>query len=327
MEVSKLPEDDNKVINFNQKEIDESILNTMRNVLYPGAKLESVLMVREYCKAARLDPLKKPVHIVPMKSFNQDTQKWESKDTIMPGIALYRIDASRSGDCAGISEPEFGPLIVGSFGGKEFCYPEWCKVTVKKIIKGMIVEFHAKEYWIENYASSSKTDLFPNKMWAKRPFGQIAKCAEAQAWRKGWPEVTGNTVTAEEMEGKDYIDSTATETKEPKNDKLKKLDRSTAMQYDSSSDSMIPMLTEKDLNDAYNLLQQAALKDGVEGLKIAWGNLDQKIVMDMKHDKEKIEHLKRLGEQCDKMKETPNQHKDWLEANERDEDEQNSKDT
>lgn len=41
-------------------------------------------------------------------------------------------------------------------------------------------------------------------MWAKRPYGQLAKCAEAQALRKAFPEV-GSMPTAEEMAGKEFV--------------------------------------------------------------------------------------------------------------------------
>ena len=39
-------------------------------------------------------------------------------------------------------------------------------------------------------------------MWAKRPYGQLAKCTEAQALRMAFPEHVGGHPTAEEMEGK-----------------------------------------------------------------------------------------------------------------------------
>lgn len=45
-------------------------------------------------------------------------------------------------------------------------------------------------------------------MWQKRPYGQIAKCAEAQALRKAFPEV-GSAPTADEMEGKQFGDDQA----------------------------------------------------------------------------------------------------------------------
>jgi hypothetical protein len=43
-------------------------------------------------------------------------------------------------------------------------------------------------------------------MWRKRPYGQLAKCAEAQALRKAFPEIVSQHPTAEEMEGKHFND-------------------------------------------------------------------------------------------------------------------------
>lgn len=186
----------------NSYDIDPHIWSTLKNSLYNGARDESILMVLDYCKAGNLDPLQKPVHIVPMSVKNAQTGKYEFKDTIMAGIGLYRIQAARSNQYAGVSEPAYGALITANLGGINFTYPEWCKVTVRKIVHGSIVEFSAKEYWIENYATSGRDSLAPNTMWKKRPYGQIAKCAEAQALRKAFPEIVSQQPTAEEMEGK-----------------------------------------------------------------------------------------------------------------------------
>lgn len=170
-------------------------ISVLQESLYPGAKADSVALVMEYCRAAGLDPMQKPVHIVPMWDKNLRAMR----DVIMPGVNSYRVNAMRSRDYLGISEPEFGPMVEG--GAVGISYPEWCKVTVKRSINGQIAEFTVVEYWIENYATAGKDSSMPNAMWKKRPRGQIAKCAEAQALRKAFPEIA-SAPTYEEMEGK-----------------------------------------------------------------------------------------------------------------------------
>lgn len=185
---------------------DPQLLATLKSSLFPGAKDESVLMAIEYCRHAKLDIMLKPVHLVPMWIVDKETGKGEMRDVVMPGINLYRIQASRSG-CAGISEPEFGEDVSECLGGVDITYPKWCRVTVKRIVAGKVAEYTAKELWKENYATAGKDkqtgkiSMAPNAMWKKRPYAQLAKCAEAQALRKAFPEI-GAMPTAEEMEGK-----------------------------------------------------------------------------------------------------------------------------
>ena len=156
----------------------DNTLNVLRDSLYPGSSDESLRMVIDYCKARKLDPLKKPVHLVPMsvKSGRKDSSGkdiYEFRETVMPGIGLYRIEAERSGTYAGMSEPEFGEDINETLGSVKITYPKFCKITVKKLLNGVIVEFTAKEYWKENYATKSRNDASPNAMWEKRPYGQL----------------------------------------------------------------------------------------------------------------------------------------------------------
>lgn len=178
---------------------EDELIDVLQSSLYPGAALSSIKMVISYCRAAALDPMQKPVHIVPMWDKNSKSMR----DVIMPGVGLYRTQAARSNALAGISEPEFGPDVEFELDGQRFRAPEWCRVTVKRILpNGSVGEFFAKEYWIENYATAGKDSVQPNTMWRKRPRGQLAKCAEAQALRRGFPEMTGSAPTADEMEGK-----------------------------------------------------------------------------------------------------------------------------
>lgn len=180
----------------------EDMREILRNSLYPGASDGSIDMVLGYCQAAGLDVMQKPVHIVPM----WDSKSGRMRDVVMPGIGMYRVQASRSGECAGVSEPEFGPMIRQAIGGVDIEFPEFCRVTTRRLMKnGAIAEFTAIEYWQENYAvkGGKEKSIAPNSMWTKRPRGQIAKCAQAQSLRLAFPEI-GAAPTAEEMEGKSF---------------------------------------------------------------------------------------------------------------------------
>lgn len=201
----------------------DAIRAALKNSLYPGAADQSIDMVMAYCQAAKLDVMTKPVHIVPMSvdTGRKDADGWpikEKRDVIMPGIGLYRTNASRTGQYAGVSKPEFGPTQTLHFKRDKWTkgpnnrrvkttvdgsiqHPEWCEVTVTKLVNGQECKFTAKEYWLENYAEKGDGGG-PNSMWEKRPFAQLAKCAEAQALRKAFPESVGSQPTAEEMEGK-----------------------------------------------------------------------------------------------------------------------------
>lgn len=176
------------------------MMNVLQNSLYPGAQESSIKLVINYCKASGLDPMQKPCHIVPMYVKGRDGGSM--RDVIMPGIGLYRTQAARSGSYAGMTEPEFGEDITETLGSASITYPRWCRITIKRQMPdGAIAEFTAKEFWKENYATAGKDSAAPNAMWKRRPYAQIAKCAEAQALRKAFPEI-GAAPTAEEMEGK-----------------------------------------------------------------------------------------------------------------------------
>jgi phage recombination protein Bet len=195
---------------LHQRGIDESMWNALLSSVFPGANLNSVIMAVDYCRARKLDILMKPVHIVPMSVKNPSNNQYEMRDVIMPGVGLYRIQAERTGNYAGADAPEFGDLITQEFAGKDnvkitISFPEWCKVTVYKLLpNGDKAAYSVIEYWLENYATQSRYVEAPNAMWAKRPRGQLVKCAEAQVLRRAWPEI-GQEATAEEMQGKEYI--------------------------------------------------------------------------------------------------------------------------
>src|SRR5690606_29221883 len=129
----------------------EAIRTALKTSLYPGASDESVEMVLAYCQAGGLDPMTKPVHIVPMwipekKEGNRVIRPGGMQDVIMPGIELYRTKAHRTGEYAGQDEAEFGPTVTDKLGGVEVRYPEWCKVTVYRLTSAGVRPYSAKVY-------------------------------------------------------------------------------------------------------------------------------------------------------------------------------------
>ena len=178
---------------------DKSDWKALVEAIYPAAQTpESVILALSYCKARKLDPFKRCVHIVPI---------WDSKrrcnvDTIWPGIGELRTTAHRTKCYAGRDKTEFGPDTEKTWEGKTkgqygkdykitVTFPEWAQVTVYRIMNKERVAFAGPQvYWIETFGKNSGGG--PNSMWETRPRGQIDKCAEAAALRATFPEEIGN---------------------------------------------------------------------------------------------------------------------------------------
>lgn len=194
--------------------VDKTAWKSLVEAIFPNATtLNSVVLALSYCKARRLDPFKRCVHIVPI--WNQ--QLGAMVDTIWPGIGELRTTAVRTGQYAGRAKTEYGPDItkewVATDGNKTVVtFPEWAQVTVFRMVQGHRVEFAGPQvYWQETYAVMSRNNDAPNSMWRDRPRGQIDKCAEAAALRAAFPEEVGNDMINDEVGRGSIIDGKATQ--------------------------------------------------------------------------------------------------------------------
>ena len=187
-----------------------STWKVLTDSIFPSAKTaEGILLAVHYCAARNLDVMKRPVHVVPMwsKALGQEVE------TVWPGIAEVQTTAARTGLWAGIDPPRFGPLCERTFTGRvkrdgswqdleiTVAFPEWCEVTVYRLVNGQRCPFTEPVFWLEAYArlGGAYSEL-PTDMWVKRPRGQLMKCAKAASLRAAFPEEA--SYTAEEMEGK-----------------------------------------------------------------------------------------------------------------------------
>lgn len=180
--------------------------------LYPSAETPEIIMaVVEYCAARRLDPFKKPVHVVPM--FNSKLRR--KVQVVMQGINEIETTASRTGAWAGLDLPQWGPEVERVFRGTfdnddgstrnvevTLTYPAWCAVTVYRIVGGSPRKFTEQLFFEECYARAGFRTEVPNDRWSKAPRQMLHKCCKAAVLRAAFPE-EGLGYTAEEMEDRE----------------------------------------------------------------------------------------------------------------------------
>jgi len=168
---------------------------TLMKSLYPGADSSSVLMVIDYCKSRKLDPMKKPCHIVPMRVKDSRSGNYEWRDVVMPGVYELRTTAMRTGEYMGHSKPEYGPPV--EYAG--VTAPEYCELEIYRWHPGSKtkIAFPVRVYFRESVATDKNGNA--NQRWAKAPIQMLTKCAESAGLREAFPDEIGGEMSAEEM--------------------------------------------------------------------------------------------------------------------------------
>ncbi|HET9111965.1 MAG TPA: phage recombination protein Bet [Ktedonobacterales bacterium] len=139
----------------------------------------------EVCKSSGLNPFARQIYAI----------KRSGKLTIQTGIDGYRVMAERSGKYAG----QIGPLWCGEDGA---WLDVWLASTPPIACKvGILRRDFAEPLWaVARYSAYAQEG---SSTWKKMPDVMIAKCAEALALRKAFPEQIRGVYTAEEMEQAD----------------------------------------------------------------------------------------------------------------------------
>jgi phage recombination protein Bet len=148
-----------------------------------GATRDEAMVLMETVRRRRLDPFSRQVYFIK----RWDSAKREEVWAIQTSIDGLRSIAERTGKYDGQDEPEYGKDEAGEF----------CKVKV-----------YRKDWSPNRYAMGiaylaefiqKKKDGGVTSFWARMPRLMLAKCAEALAIRKAFPEDTGGLYIAEEM--------------------------------------------------------------------------------------------------------------------------------
>lgn len=182
------------------RNVDDAVWRSLCNSVFPGARPESIIMAIDYCRARKLDPLKKPCHIVPMDVKDAKTGIKATRDVIMPGIYEYRTTAHRTGLYMGHSEP----VLEGEakYNGGSVTAPVSCSMVFYRWSEraNCKLEFPVKVYFDE--VAMFKEVGWLNAKWTESPVQMLTKCTEAAGLREAFPEDIGGLHTEDEMLGR-----------------------------------------------------------------------------------------------------------------------------
>jgi phage recombination protein Bet len=174
-------------VHSHQRLSDEN-LDLIKRTLAADANLSNaeLKLFSEVASRKGLDPFAGQIHAV----------KRQGRLTFQTGIDGFRLMAQRTGLYAGQDSPQW----CGEDGQWKDIWvsktpPVACRLTVyrKDWERGLTVIAH----W-EEYVQKTK-DGSVNSMWRQRGPAQLAKCTEALAIRKAFPEALSGIYTNEEM--------------------------------------------------------------------------------------------------------------------------------
>lgn len=162
-------------------------------------------------KRTGLDPFARQIHMIGRNAFNPKTNSWGVKYTIQTGIDGYRLigrrAADQSQDTISVEPPEWlhNDGTWRPAWSKQWGMPLAARVTLKRAGQPFTAVAMMDEY------QQTKKDGNLTQMWAQRPAGQLAKCAEALAWRMAFPQDLAGLYTHEEMAQADNPEPTTTQ--------------------------------------------------------------------------------------------------------------------
>jgi phage recombination protein Bet len=163
-------------------------LDLIKQLIAPGASDAELDLFSEVCRRTGLDPVQRQIYSIPRGNGR----------TIQTGIDGYRLIAQRTGEYAGSDD--------AIYDAETEDHPNRATVTVWRLVEGVPRGFTATARWSE-YKPAAGQD----QMWQKMPYLMIAKCAEALALRKAFPQELSGIYTDAEMDQATTVDGTARE--------------------------------------------------------------------------------------------------------------------
>ncbi len=150
------------------------------------------------CQRTGLDPFAKQIYMLGRNTRDQRTKQWVTKYTIQTGIDGFRLIARRAVDARRETLGYEDTVWCGEDGKWT---DVWLSNTPPAAAKVTVIRNGERFPGLATYSEYAATDRDgkPNQMWSKMPANQLAKCAEALALRKAFPQDLSGLYTSDEM--------------------------------------------------------------------------------------------------------------------------------
>lgn len=188
------------------------------------------------CEKSGLDPLSRQIYgrVQFSKVKKGGAEVWVPNLVIITSIDGFRSMAERTGEYLGQTPPEW--LWCDQPTGEGPAWHDWCAPQHKPggLIQNLpeaarigvyrtgfphpvygYAAFESFAAYCKSEGEGQKKERRLNQFWAKMPEHQIAKCAEAQAFRKAFPLVYGGVYIEDEIRDEDDAQPEATEDERP----------------------------------------------------------------------------------------------------------------
>lgn len=194
---ARAPQETGLTIAEDQTSFTEMQVAGLRHLGVEDADQGDLAVFFHVVKRTGLDPFARQIYMISRKS------KGKVKQTIQTGIDGFRLIGRRAADRAGelisVEAPEWAhpdgswrPVWVPAWGT-----PLAARITIRRAGEPFTAVALFEEY------AQTKFDGGLTQMWAQRPAGQIAKCAEALAWRLAFPQDLAGVYVEDEMQQAD----------------------------------------------------------------------------------------------------------------------------
>ena len=178
---------------FNQEE-----MQVVRETIAPGCSDAELMLFAKVCERTGLDPFARQIYALKRK-VKDDSGNWVERMSLQTSIDGLRVIAERTSDYGG----QLGPQWCGEDAAWQDVWlkaepPAAARVgIVRKGFEDPVWAIALYREYVQTYKNNG--ELSPTHMWAEKPSLMLAKCAEALALRKAFPNDMSGVYTEDEI--------------------------------------------------------------------------------------------------------------------------------